>query len=289
MMPKNLDYCEVDYYPGEKHLISYRTGLTSYDEEFRNGSIFGAGWNTAGFPIKIDSRNDRTKPEDYIIEPAAFHLEINGRCADYGYEFVDFTSDKTEKGIHTVLKLKNTIFPINLNVHTVIDATQTISRWMEVENLSDDPLCLSRIGIFNNVLEIIEKADGSYRPNLLGEKYADIDNFYNVGYFADAGWAAEGEFDWHLLEPNTEKVVDMRYHHSKFRHPLLFIRSNVLGRMWYCQVAWTAGVKFEIEQRSHLGRKRFLRKSQPRKQRQEHGQQYRTEPMEPFFHTMIPP
>ena len=43
MLPKNLDYCDINYQSGDSHIFSYRTGLASYDEEFRNGSLFGAG------------------------------------------------------------------------------------------------------------------------------------------------------------------------------------------------------------------------------------------------------
>ncbi len=252
MLPKNLNYCNVEYTPGDTHEFCFRTGLAVYEEEFRNGSLFGAGWNTAGFPIKIDGKSGRIDPANYIIEPAAFHLEINGQSADYGYNFIDFSKEKTDIGIHTVLKLKSTVFPINLTIHTLIDGTQTIRRRMEVENLSDEPLSVSRISLFNNVLDIIRKKDG-YRSGVTEYHENDLEDYYSAGYFADGGWSHEAEFGWHKLNIDTETVVDMRYHHSKFRHPLLFLRDNVHGRIWFCQVAWTAGVRFEIDHRGNIG------------------------------------
>lgn len=254
MFQPKSDYCDIYYVAGQQHEFCYRSGLTVYEEEFRDGTLFGAGWNTAGFPIKIDGRNGRINPLDYILEASAFHLEINGQCGDYNYEFLDFSTEKSNNSIHSILKLKNTVLPINLTIHTQIDGTQCITRWMDVENLSDEPLAVSRIGIFSGVLDVIDKTGGGYRHNAVGERGTETESFYSAGFFADAGWSAEGEFGWHPIMPDITTTVDARYHHSKFRHPLLFIRDNVRGKMWFCQVAWTAGVRFELEHNGHYER-----------------------------------
>ena len=91
--------CEITYQPGEIPEFYYRSGLAVYKEQFKNGSLVAAGWNTAGY---LPSRKNmgETDAFDYLTEPAAFHLELNGQCADYGFRLVDFQIEKQQHGQH---------------------------------------------------------------------------------------------------------------------------------------------------------------------------------------------
>lgn len=236
-------FCEITYQPGEIPEFYYRSGLAVYKEQFKNGSLVAAGWNTAGY---LPSRKNmgETDAFDYLTEPAAFHLELNGQCADYGFRLVDFQIEKQQ---HAILVLESTIFPIRVLVHTSVDETQSFSRWLEVENLSEEPWSISRIAVYNGVLDSVRKKL-PYPGDLLGDRNVAQEEYFSLGYFRDGGWGREGDFGWHKLHTEST-VIDMRYTRSKFRHPLLFVRDHVLGRIWYWQMAWSAGCEFRLDHR----------------------------------------
>ncbi|MBR2343274.1 MAG: hypothetical protein IKA64_03375 [Clostridia bacterium] len=96
-------------------------------------------------------------------------------------------------------------------------------------------MCISRAAVFNGVLSVLER-DLPYRANVFGTHDSELRGFYSVGSFSDSGWAREGEFSWRPL-PVDRLSLDMRYTRSKFRHPLIFLRDNVMGKIWYAQLA----------------------------------------------------
>ena len=187
-------FCEITYQPGEIPEFYYRSGLAVYKEQFKNGSLVAAGWNTAGY---LPSRKNmgETDAFDYLTEPAAFHLELNGQCADYGFRLVDFQIEKQQHGQHAILVLESTIFPIRVLVHTSVDETQSFSRWLEVENLSEEPWSISRIAVYNGVLDSVRKKL-PYPGDLLGDRNVAQEEYFSLGYFRDGGWGREGDFGW---------------------------------------------------------------------------------------------
>jgi hypothetical protein len=51
----------------------------------------------------------------------------------------------------------------------------------------------------------------------------------------------EGDFAWHDM-PIGKTVVDCRFIKDRFRHPVAFVRNNVMGITYFMQMAWSAGV-----------------------------------------------
>ena len=254
MVSKKYDFCDVYYQPGESPVFCYRNGLAVYEEILDSGLLYCSNWNSAGFVSNMGEygKANRVTPGDYFTEPSSFNLEIDGKSADYGYEFADFKKEKTTKGVHAVLSLKSTVHPIMVYVHTELDGTQTMSRYIEVENLSDKPLCVSRMAPISCKLTDVVKRLGR-GSNVVGEKEPNLEDYFSIGYFDMGGWGREGDFSWHKLERDIT-VIDMRYYRERYRQPMIFIKNNVLGSMWYCQLAWTAGCRFELSHSGYIDR-----------------------------------
>ena len=144
-MKTKTEFCDVFYQQGDNPSFCYRSGNAVYEETFLNGCLISSGWNAGGyppallkgFPTRLNKRN--------YTEPFAFNLDIDGLTLDSGLEFVDFSTAETEGGIQACLVLKSTLKPVEIKAFTALDKTQVFTRWLEIKNLSDRPMNVSRL------------------------------------------------------------------------------------------------------------------------------------------------
>lgn len=203
-----------------------------------NGGFISCGWNAAGYPLNLLAKCSTRLEKNRFAEPFAFNIELDGQSVDFGLEFVDFKTEKSKENIKSVLTLKSTIKPVLIKVHTLLDGTAMLSRFLEIENLSDESMNLSRLTLLGGGMEILE-----------ADKYTEsrqTDDFYSIGYFGNDGWAREGEFVWKKLSPEVTSI-DTRFNRDRFRHPMLFIRNNLTGRLWFMQIGWSGGCRFTVD------------------------------------------
>ncbi len=232
------NYFDIFYQPGENPVFCYRTGKTVYEESLFNGGLISCGWNAAGYPLNVLTNCPSRLDKRRFAEPFAFNIELDGQSVDFGLEFVDFITEKTEENIKSTLVLKSKIKPVQIKVHTLLDGTAMFSRFLEIENLSDKCMSLSRLSLMSGGMEITEI--GNYTQS------RQLDEFYSIGYFGNDGWGREGEFMWRKLMPEVTSI-DARFNRDRFRHPLLFIRNNLTGAMWFMQMGWSGGCRFTVD------------------------------------------
>lgn len=234
----NKTFTDIYYHGNEKPVFCYRSGNMVYEEMITGGTLVSAGYNTAGYPLNVlsgfPSRIDYTQ----FSEPFSFNIEIDGQSLDYGLKFVNFSTEKGEGRLEGILTLESEIKPVRFKIHTILDGTQMFTRYIEIENLSDENMCLSRLSVLSGCIEEME------RDELTRE--TDISKLYSVGYFDRADWAHEGDFKWRDLNNDTLSV-DSRFGRDRFRHPLIFIRNNVNGTIFFAQTAWSAGCRFSVD------------------------------------------
>ncbi len=219
-------------------VICYRSKSLVYEEEFTGGALISAGYNGAGYPLNVlSSFPTRTDTRDYT-EPFAFNVEIDGQSVDFGLEFVDFKTEESESSVKSVLTLKSTIKPVIIKVNTVVDGSQMLTRYLEIENLSDNYLNLSRLSLISGALEDVD----------LGRYYSNkkLDEAYSIGYFDNDTWGHEGHFKWKPLLRETTSI-DTRFNRDRFRHPLIFIKNNISGKIFFSQIGWSGGCRFTLD------------------------------------------
>lgn len=234
--PQN--YCDVFYQPGEEPVFCYRSGLMVYEEKLVNGVLVSAGYNAAGYPLNVLSGYpSRLNPVSFS-EPASFHLELDGQTLDFGLKFVDFTTVKEDGRIEAVLTLDSAYKNARIRVHTILDGTQMFTRFLEIENRSDVPANVNRLVLLGGGLERMERSQMA--------EGQDISKLYSVGYFDEHCWSREGAFVWRDLNPDVLNV-DTRFGRDRFRHPLIFIRNNVNGTIFFSQIGWSGGCRFTVD------------------------------------------
>lgn len=244
-MIMNKTFFDIYYQPGENPVFSYRSGNMVYEETFYNGTLLASGWNGAGYPLNVLTNCPSRLNKNDFVEPFSFNIELDGQSVDFGLEFVDFIVEKSDENIKSTLVLDSKIKPVRLKVHTLLDGTQMFTRYLEIENLSDKYINLSRLGIISGGIENIE------RDKMLPTD--NVEDFYSLGYFEDDRWAREGEFRWHSLKAETTSV-DTRFGRDRFRHPLYFTRNNVKGKIWSFQIGWSAGCRFSVDYNAHTAK-----------------------------------
>ena len=231
-------FFDIFYQHGENPVFCYRTGKTVYEESLFNGGLISCGWNAAGYPLNVLTNCPSRLDKRRFAEPFAFNIELDGQSVDFCLEFVDFTTEKTDENIKSTLVLKSKIKPVQIKVHTLLDGTAMFSRRLEIENLSDRCMSLSRLSLMAGGMEITEIVNYTHSKQL--------DDFYSIGYFGNDGWGREGEFMWRKLMPEVTSI-DARFNRDRFRHPLLFIRNNLTGAMWFMQTGWSGGCRFTVD------------------------------------------
>jgi alpha-galactosidase len=233
-------WADVDFVAQPFPTISYRTGLTVYEESCIRGRFVGRGWNGAGY---MNPDELRLAPEQHPM-PQAFNVEIEGQLLASGWEWVGFEQCQEEKGLHAIVRLRHTRRPVSLAVHTLLDGTPVIMRWLEIQNLADHPVALAECSVWSGVLHRTRRWQ-SYLPS----KNAPL---WSAGYFEDTHWGDEGNFRWHVL-PNAGYRVDGRYRRERYRHPMFVLRNHATGEHFIGQLAWSGGYAFEFDLDADVG------------------------------------
>ena len=231
-------FMKIDFTGGECPVFCYRTGMLVYEEHFRDGMLLPSGYNTAGYPLDtlqcFPTRLDNTD----FYQPSSFSIELDGQSVDFRLKFDSFDIAEADGSAEGILTLTSEIMPVRIKIHTIIDGTQMLRRFFEIENLSDSKMRLSRLCLISGGLENMQ------RSRFLCDD--DIEKYYSVGYFEDTRWAREGQFRWRDVKTDTLSI-DTRFGRDRFRHPMVLLRNNITGVTYFYQLGYSGGCRFSVD------------------------------------------
>ncbi|HEX5413401.1 MAG TPA: hypothetical protein VFZ27_16230, partial [Terriglobia bacterium] len=127
-----------------RHEIQYVSGKTVYVEALQHSRWVGRYWSADGQidPTKFWSGDDAFKihVKNHPTPPA-----IPGTSLSMGWQWV---SSSESPGSHprtrdAVVELYSLIYPIDLKIHTLLDGTPILTRWLEITNKSSSPMALT--------------------------------------------------------------------------------------------------------------------------------------------------
>ncbi len=215
--------------------VSYRTGWVVYEESLTKGQFVGRGWNGSGFVSYYDGRID---PSAHPA-PEAFGLEIDGQLLATDWDWAGLEKTAPAPGnIHAVVTLKHRVRPVTVKVHTKLDGTAVIVRWLEIVNTGKSPAALATAVPWSGVLQKTAR----WRSLLSGTQAS----LYSLGYFDTSRWGEEGNFGWHSL-PEAGLRVDGRWRRGRYAPPFFLLRNNATGEHFIGHLAWTGGFKLEFD------------------------------------------
>ena len=232
--------------PKGQPVFCYRTGMTVYEETFDKNRLVAAGWNNSGTPLDVLEGMPCRLEHDRFTEPWVFDLEVNGECIAYDWEYAGFEKFEETvpangaKLLHGVVTLKNGVYPLTVQVHTVLSGSAVFTRYLTLTNGSQQPMKLGRLVLMGGGMELFH----GWTDYVNGER--DKEKLYSLGYMENAHGCAEGLFRWHdLISGGT--YIDGRWKNDRHRFPMFMLRNNPLGHIWFAQLAWSGGYEFRFD------------------------------------------
>ena len=219
----------------ETPTVSYRTGLVVYEEALIGGQFIGRSWNGAGFLNAWDS--GLVRPDQHPT-PQAFWLEIDGHLLASHWTWEGFDQQPAEHGLHTVISLRHQVRPVAVKVHTRLDGSPVLTRWLEVTNTGDRAAAVGAVASWSGVLQTVR--------NWAAHLPSPSAPLFSVGYFTGDRWSDEGDFHWQPL-PQASFRIDGRYRRDRYRHPMFVLRNHATGEHFIGQLAWSGGYSFEFD------------------------------------------
>lgn len=224
----------------ENPAFCYKSGMTVYEEGFDANMLSSLGWNGAGFTLNILDGMPTYLTQSEFRYSEVFRVDVNGASATYSWKLCGFETKKDERGfLHAVLSLRSSRAPLFAKVHTLLDGTAILTRWIELENTGDAPMNLSNLRIMGGGLDRIKK----------WREYTDdrgLEKLWSIGYFERTQWGTEGAFRWHDLG-SARMTVKGHYDNNKHRHPMAMVRNNALGTLFFAQLGFSGGWAFDFE------------------------------------------
>ena len=213
-----------------EHEVRFISGKTVYVEAMIEGQWLGRCWGADG---SVRSRYPQ------FAEPA-FEIEIKDDPATEtnapvsgGWQWISASeaADTDEENRHVIVELSNTTCPIRVDVHTLLDGTAVLTRWLEITNASDKPLAPAAVSPWSGRLW---HADASIA---LGCSVIQSDQ-------------RTGSFAWRSLELGVTAIQNTR--EPCYDDPYFILHNESNGEYFFGQLAWPSIYRMEFDKKDGL-------------------------------------
>jgi len=222
------------------HGIRYVSGLTVYEEALIDGRWIGRYWTSNG-RIRPDMFVEGANHEAVQNLPIeAFELEIDGQTLNGYWEWVNaqVEGEAVDAAVrHVAVTLRHTVRPISVVVHTRLDGTAVLTRWLEIHNLSDKPAALARVQPFAGLLWRM--------ANVRDHLSSEVSNAFTLGRFQSSSPLHEGCFNWEAI-PNGTLRIEGRKGRSGHGSPFFIIRNEANGEHAIAHLAYSGNWSYDL-------------------------------------------
>ena len=215
-MPLSAGFCAVEPAISIKeamHEVRYASGGTVYIEALENGRWLRRDWGFESVPNTdhwdLPSFEMRVK-----TEPSAGSIPGKELSA---WRWVAATEITSHKERHAAVELASTQYPLVLKVHTVLDGTPVLTRWLEITNRSDKAIALTSVFPWA----------GRLWPE---------DELVDLGYSMRSECCWEGWFGWKRLTPGTNRIQQEKG--LAYDHPYFVLRNEPKDEYFFGQLEW---------------------------------------------------
>ena len=217
-----------------QHTVQFQFGGASYTESFENHQWLARSWGfaqnvaptlrSAHADLKVSATPGITTAPGSL---PAFEIRVKTKPSPGSvpglelstWDFVSAQELRTEQSPsrHAVVELASRQLPITVKVHTVLDGTPVLTRWLEITNRSAKPVALSGLFVLAGQL---------WR----GEAAADLG--YAVRFVAPY----EGWFGWNRLHLGTNRL--QQEHGLSYDHPYFLLRRERDDEYFFAEMEW---------------------------------------------------
>ena len=238
----NTAWSDVTILESPEPTVTYRSGMVVYEESLTGGRFVGRGWNGAGL---VNFYDGRVQPGNDEMTHA-FRLEIDGQLLMSDWEWAGFEVKRGDQPVaamgrpfdrHAIVTLRHKLRPVSVKVHTGLDGTAVLTRWLEITNTGKAVAAVAVADTWSGRMQTTAR----WR-----ERLASGAALYSVGYMANPHWGNEGDFRWMDL-PDAGFAIEGRYPRDRYRHPMFVLRNNATGEHFVGQFAWSGGYLFRFD------------------------------------------
>lgn len=166
----------------------------------------------------------------------AFELEVNGQLLRDHWEWVSEEIKKIPGGAdELIIELSYSIFPITLKVHTIIDDSQFMVRWLEIINDGKDACWISRVFPWCGII--------CYEEEATSISTVDAEKGFLLGRYKNDSWSMEGEFVWEKLHEGIFKVETFKRY---FNPPMFIVKNEKTGEFTTIHFEWSGNIQVEF-------------------------------------------
>ncbi len=232
-------FMDINVKPAPDHEVRYTSGKTIYVEGLVDGRWVGRYWTPSG---RINNPYQRGADDAFQIQvkdnPTADASPI---ALSQNWNWVSTEElPKTDRGArHLVVELARTNPAVTLRIHTLLDGTPVLTRWLEITNRTDKPLALAALSPWSG--RLWSHSNAKVLPPL------GIDHDYTLGYFTRQNQGFEGWLDWKPI-PKGETLIQGSLGQG-YDDPFFILRNEARGEYFICHLAWSANwhMKFQSE------------------------------------------
>ena len=246
MEPMRAGFAGLYFHTDKWPTVRYTSGLTVHEEALIDGRWLGLYWAGAGF-VEPPSRLQWVERAAHVpkmtagLDLAAFSLELDGQALHWGWELVGMAEAPTGNAFsrHGVVELRSTLRSVRVEVHTEVDGTGFLVRWLRITNEGPAPAALGDVWPLSGLLARVG-VQGDWRPLL--DEGAPL---FQVGYMVERTHCNEGAFGWQAL-PSTPLRLESREGTSGFGAPFFVVRNLATGEHLVGALAWSGNWAIEL-------------------------------------------
>jgi len=169
----------------------------------------------------------------YPVE--SFQLEIDGQSLHGDWEWIKAYEIDEEGRTHAVVELKNKIVPVTIAVHSRLDGTAFVERWLDITNDSGKPMNLSKVCPMSGMLWGI----ASKREHALPVQF-------RAGVMPMEVYYDEGAIQWRDIQKGTT-AFENRNGRSGWGVPWFCVENCVSGEVFVGHLEWSGNWRIEFE------------------------------------------
>ena len=163
-------FCDVVVWEKPAITVSYRTGMTVFEEGLRDGRWVALSYSASGH---LMAANNRPAPSfmnvDQFARPESFRLSADGQDLNSHWEYAGCETTREGESLRACVTLKHAVRPVTVRIRTLLDGTGVFERAIEVVNTSDRPMALSALSPLSGAVQ--QTGYGKNRLDVSGEVY----------------------------------------------------------------------------------------------------------------------
>lgn len=195
--------------------LRYTSGEMLYVETLRDGRL----------NVDFRSGDGRLNMSNEVWESPAFALDIGYQRLDTGWAYAGFSQTKGNSGsVEGVLSLRHAGMRLRVDVHTALDGTPVMRRWLRITNESDAAQPLSWVSPWAGRLS-------------RGEQF-------ELGRFTADNHGKEGWFQWQPLPRWDSQYFSLKG--QGHDAPFFVLRGATTGEMFIAHLSWPANWRLQF-------------------------------------------